>query len=414
MQPFTMQSKILAPVARLLPPEAMTVFVEAANKALAGDFDYNDAIITGWNAVRFDWERPPIGKRWIRKSEPTSGDVHVDSMMGSMAYDQRQGKKKKPPTAPMMMNKEISDKDLGTGHDPAEGLGGKPSTLYVHRKVLNGDDIHQWAKAQGFEHALPKDELHVTLAFSKTPFDTSKLQPQKNVIEVPPDDADRSVEALGDKGAVALRFQHPHLEQRHQEIRNAGASHDFPTYKPHMTVTWNSGNLDPKTVTPYTGAIHLGPEVFAPIDDEWFDNIHEDTMSTKLLKIVKADDEQRIAYGWASVIAIKGQPFEDSQGDIIDAPTLEKATGDFMMDVRRAMSMHERNPEGGIDEGMAKGVVVHSMPLTPEIKKAFGLQSDMDGWIVGVKVLDDDVWKKVKSGELAAFSIGGRGYRVPA
>ncbi|MGA0853127.1 MAG: XkdF-like putative serine protease domain-containing protein, partial [Candidatus Nanopelagicaceae bacterium] len=31
-----------------------------------------------------------------------------------------------------------------------------------------------------------------------------------------------------------------------------------------------------------------------------------------------------------------------------------------------------------------------------------------EGWVVAYKVYDDDVCDKVKSGELAAFSIGGR------
>ena len=36
------------------------------------------------------------------------------------------------------------------------------------------------------------------------------------------------------------------------------------------------------------------------------------------------------------------------------------------------------------------------------------IQSDREGWVVAYKVFDDDVWAMVKSGELAAFSIGGK------
>jgi hypothetical protein len=54
------------------------------------------------------------------------------------------------------------------------------------------------------------------------------------------------------------------------------------------------------------------------------------------------------------------------------------------------------------------GEVVHSMPLTNEIAKALGIQSDREGWLVAIKVYDDQVWQDVKSGKLAAFSIGGR------
>ena len=48
------------------------------------------------------------------------------------------------------------------------------------------------------------------------------------------------------------------------------------------------------------------------------------------------------------------------------------------------------------------------MPVTKEIGEALGIQSDREGWVVAFKVFNDDVWEKVKTGELAAFSIGGR------
>jgi hypothetical protein len=54
------------------------------------------------------------------------------------------------------------------------------------------------------------------------------------------------------------------------------------------------------------------------------------------------------------------------------------------------------------------GAVIHSMPITKEIGESLGIQSDREGWVVAFKVYNDDVWARVKSGELAAFSIGGR------
>ena len=70
-----------------------------------------------------------------------------------------------------------------------------------------------------------------------------------------------------------------------------------------------------------------------------------------------------------------------------------------MEHVRVGKTMHE---------GEATGMVLHSLPVTKEICDALGIQSDNEGWIVAYKVYDDDVWKRVKSGELRAFSIGGR------
>ena len=118
--------------------------------------------------------------------------------------------------------------------------------------------------------------------------------------------------------------------------------------------------------------------------------------------IVKVDDEARMVYGWASVITEKGEPVVDTQGDVIEADELVKATTEFMADVRLAKAMHA---------GDGIGEVLHSFPLTAEIMKSLGIECDREGWIVGVKVGDDAVWKRVKSGELRSFSIGGAAQR---
>jgi hypothetical protein len=116
-------------------------------------------------------------------------------------------------------------------------------------------------------------------------------------------------------------------------------------------------------------------------------------------KILKTDDEQRMVFGWASVVTEKGEPVVDRQGDVIEADTLVKAVNEFMEHVRVGKAMHS---------GDQVGVVVHSLPVTKEIGEALGIQSDREGWVVAYKVFDDDIWAMVKSGELAAFSIGGR------
>ena len=116
-------------------------------------------------------------------------------------------------------------------------------------------------------------------------------------------------------------------------------------------------------------------------------------------QILKADEEQRMVYGWASVVTEKGEPVVDRQGDVIEPDTLVKAVNNFMEHVRVGKEMHK---------GDQIGAVIHSMPITKEIGESLGIQSDREGWIVAFKVYNDDVWAKVKSGELAAFSIGGR------
>lgn len=116
-------------------------------------------------------------------------------------------------------------------------------------------------------------------------------------------------------------------------------------------------------------------------------------------QILKQDSEERLVYGWAYVSTDKGELSLDHSGEFVRPDQIAKAATNFMLTMRTAKAMHS---------GGKIGEVVHSMPLTNEISKALGIQSDREGWLVAIKVYDDQVWQDVKSGKLAAFSIGGK------
>lgn len=116
-------------------------------------------------------------------------------------------------------------------------------------------------------------------------------------------------------------------------------------------------------------------------------------------QILKQDSEERLVYGWAYVSTDKGEISLDHSGEFVRPDQIAKAATNFMLSMRTAKRMHS---------GGKIGEVVHSMPLTNDITKALGIQSDREGWLVAIKVYDDQVWQDVKSGKLAAFSIGGK------
>lgn len=142
-----------------------------------------------------------------------------------------------------------------------------PRTLYVSRKVQNVADIKTWAKAQG----LPDldDDLHVTVAYSRTPVDWIKMgstwadagQNGAGHLIITAG-GPRVVEPLGDRTAV-LMFASSDLSWRNREMREAGASWDHDDYQPHMSLTGEP--VDLSSVEPYRGKIVLGPEIFEEI-----------------------------------------------------------------------------------------------------------------------------------------------------
>lgn len=141
--------------------------------------------------------------------------------------------------------------------------------LYSQQRVApeSAQQIRAWAKAQGFPSVA--DDLHVTIGYSSAPVDASAvpLAPATTV----QNSRARSVERLGDQGAVVLMLGNEtsrtqQLAQAHQALRDAGASWDFPSYQPHITISYDAGGLDLSKVQPYGGPINLLAEERSDLD----------------------------------------------------------------------------------------------------------------------------------------------------
>lgn len=170
--------------------------------------------------------------------------------------------------------------------DPATNAS-EPRTLYLYRNVLNVGAIKKWAKEQGLKGV--QDGLHVTIVYSRAKFDWMKapnafpfvptedddggLMIQPNSLRVVEEIGSASFEAVDGvvvrRQAIALLFNSAELGWRHDDIVRAGASHDFPDYQPHITITYDAqgDDFDLSKVVPYDGAIALGPEQAKQIDE---------------------------------------------------------------------------------------------------------------------------------------------------
>lgn len=125
------------------------------------------------------------------------------------------------------------------------------------------------------------------------------------------------------------------------------------------------------------------------------------------LTVMKSDDDKRLVFGWANVaIRVDGEQIIDWQEDAIDMDDLEKAAYEYVADFGSAGEMHQR---GGV------GRVIESIVFTKEKADALGIPQDLlpQGWWIGFKITDDEVWEKIKSGEYSMFSIEGKAIREP-
>lgn len=165
----------------------------------------------------------------------------------------------------------------------------KAKTLYVYRPVENAADIIAWAESQGFKSTQPAEKLHVTLAYSKTPLNWAMLHDDYHreeseyalSCECGPmlRSADggnkrrkisggvREVKALGSDGAVVLAFESDSLTQRWMDFKRAGAVWKFPSFTPHITITYDGKGVDLSKVHPYAGDIILGEECWEEVSE---------------------------------------------------------------------------------------------------------------------------------------------------
>jgi len=147
-----------------------------------------------------------------------------------------------------------------------------PAPLYVRRQVLNAAEVLRWARSQGYTDTLSDDDLHVTVLYSRTPVDWMSIpESHSSRVEVTPG-GPRVVERFSG-GASVLRFRSYDLEWRHSHMVELGASHDFDSYQPHITISYSPDAPDPESVEPYRGRILLGPEVFESIDENWRERV---------------------------------------------------------------------------------------------------------------------------------------------
>jgi hypothetical protein len=135
--------------------------------------------------------------------------------------------------------------------------------------------------------------------------------------------------------------------------------------------------------------------------------------------VIKLDQARHLVFGWFSIVEIDGRKLEDVQEDIIQEATLETSAYEFVLNARVGGEMHNDDGTGAV---RGVGRLVESVVFTHEKQDAMrasledqGIQATLDlgcvAWWGGFYIDNPSTWAKITSGELRAWSIGGRGKR---
>ena len=125
------------------------------------------------------------------------------------------------------------------------------------------------------------------------------------------------------------------------------------------------------------------------------------------VSITKTDPELQQCFGYAYVAKnADGSAVVDHSGDVVDVASLKKAIYEGFGKVQ-SREMHQTDAQATL---IASAWIDHET-----LAKMGGSPGNApDGaWWVGVQVNDAALWKRIKDGEVSAFSIGGSGTRTP-
>jgi hypothetical protein len=199
----------------------------------------------------------------------------------------------------------------------------------------------------------------------------------------------------GDKSEIeSIRFDSDKFTE--EEARKWLTEHDFSTAKFEAA----SGV---EKIGPGVNSVHVataGDQVSDTVCDMCGKSPCE--CSNDNFIITKAGEEKRLAYG----VVMRPAPFVDSQGDTCTIEEIEKMAHDYLSNSRAFDLQHLLS----LDEDKAVVVESYIAPTSMTIGNKF---IEKGAWVVCTFFKSEELWGLVKSGAVKAYSIAGRGTRIP-
>lgn len=257
-------------------------------------------------------------------------------------------------------------------------------TLYVARRVKNGEDLVALAESLGLVDIIDKDEFHVTIAFSKEEVEWDNFVADTSELEITIEDA--TIEKLWD--AIVIKFESQELKDAWQKYIDGWASWDYDEYIPHISLTY-TGDQE-ITEDTFSGVIKLWPETMDEVDEQYLKKAHKPRV------LCKSESHKTITF----VILEPG--LEDRNGDIISADEIIKTAHEFVINLDEKYVNVDHQPNTELD-----GVY---------FVESFVLPVDMDfdegsvvagSWLVAFKFEDDELYQAVLDGEYVGVSMEG-------
>jgi len=137
--------------------------------------------------------------------------------------------------------------------------------------------IEDYMREAQIPNMLDKEKLHTTLLYSRV--HCPKYKPESSVsYKGTPGEFDVWDNETGGKKTkcLVLKIDCPDLVKRHNQLmKDHNATYDYEEYRPHITLSYDIGNADPKSfpdIRKYVSTIEAVSEYGEDLDLEWSAN----------------------------------------------------------------------------------------------------------------------------------------------
>ncbi len=167
--------------------------------------------------------------------------------------------------------------------------------VYVWCNVINNQELYDWFLNQGIT-PVSAEEMHTTIAYSRKDFnhtlDSSTITiPSSDLLEIAP---------LGNEGCVVVKMRSDALQARFNTCMDEGATYDYDSYIPHITIAMNVPEEVISTLILPTFDIILGEEYMTDLDGDSISDVDSEGYARDFIDALKKElgqDSELFGFG---------------------------------------------------------------------------------------------------------------------
>jgi hypothetical protein len=162
-------------------------------------------------------------------------------------------------------------------------------------------NIHRWLSANNIPNAIKASSVHSTFIYSRKPLKGKwESKDYRNGLFINPGTYKLEQWEDDGKNILVLKYDSPVLQKRWRKARGMGATWDYPEFKPHITLSYDIGDLDISTLEVPTFSLVVDKEYSEPLKTGWAETAIEVARAGPKIDNTWTNGKENDALGWNS------------------------------------------------------------------------------------------------------------------